>query len=102
MRSQQDQFETHHLTCLVCGALPGTACVDSEFQELPEVHPSRRITISERNWRLQQGWQPPELADDRRTRKIEEITRAVLFDPRLGSDAKSVRKALSRRSQGKL
>ena len=43
--------------------------------------------------------QPPELADDRRTRKIQEITRAVLFDPRLGSDAKSVRKALSRRSQ---
>jgi hypothetical protein len=24
MRAQRDQFETHHLTCLVCGALPGT------------------------------------------------------------------------------
>jgi hypothetical protein len=59
MRAQQDQFETHHLTCLVCGAVPGTACADREFQELPEVHESRRMSISERNWRLDQGWQPP-------------------------------------------
>lgn len=45
MRARKDEFETHHLT------------------ELPQVHPSRRMSISERNWRSQQGWEPPELAE---------------------------------------
>lgn len=102
MRAQHDQFETHHLTCLVCGALPGTACVDRDFQELQAVHESRRMPVSERNWRLAQGWQPPELADERRARKIQNVARAVLFDPRRGSDAHQVRRALRRRRQGYL
>ena len=45
MRAQHNECETHHLTYPVCGALPGTACVDSDFQELPEVHPSRRMSM---------------------------------------------------------
>jgi hypothetical protein len=101
-RDQRDQFETHHLTCLVCGALPGTACVDRRFQELPEVHESRRMPISERNWRLDQGWQPPELAEERRTREIQKIARGALFNPALGPDAQQVRQALRRRRQGNL
>jgi hypothetical protein len=99
MFTQREEFETHHLTCPVCGALPGTACVDSDFHELPEVHPSRRMTISERNWRTQQGWQPPELAKERRKRRRQQTAVSALFDPRLGPDAKAVRKALSRRRQ---
>ncbi len=93
MRARKNEFETHHLTCLVCGALPGTACIDSDFQELPQVHPSRRTSISERNWRSQQGWEPPELVEQRRTRRRQEAARAALFDPRLGPDAKAVRTA---------
>src|ERR1039457_462296 len=49
MPAQKEEFETHHLTCPVRGSLPGTTCVDSDFHELPEVHPSRRMTISGRN-----------------------------------------------------
>ena len=56
MRDQRNESETYHLMCMVCGALPGMTCVDSDFHELPQVHPSRRISISERNWRSLQGW----------------------------------------------
>jgi hypothetical protein len=63
MRTRQDESETHHLNCMVCGALPGMTCIDSDFQELPQVHPSRRMSISERNWRSRQGWEPPELVE---------------------------------------
>ena len=45
--------------CMVCGALPGTTCLDKDLRELPEVHPSRRLTIAERNWRTRNGWEPP-------------------------------------------
>ncbi|MGN9846499.1 zinc finger domain-containing protein, partial [Nonomuraea sp. H19] len=34
--------QTHHLTCPVCGALPGTSCI-SQGQELAQIHPSRRM-----------------------------------------------------------
>jgi hypothetical protein len=80
----------------------GTACVDREFRELPEVHQSRRMPISERNWRLDQGWQPPELAEEQRMRKIEKVARDPLFNPRFGPDQQQVRQALRRRRQGNL
>jgi hypothetical protein len=102
MHARQDSYETHHLTCPVCGALPGTACVGPGFAELAEVHPSRRMTVSERNWRLAEGWQPPELADERRERKKQATARAALFNPELGPGAKTVRKALRRRRRGDL
>jgi hypothetical protein len=96
MRDQRNESETYHLTCMVCGALPGTTCVDSDFHDLPQVHPSRRISISERNWRSRQGWEPPELLEQRRKRRKRESARAALFDPRLGPDAKAVQKAQRR------
>jgi hypothetical protein len=98
VRASQDRFETHHLTCMVCGALPGTTCIDGDCQELEQVHPSRRMTISERNWRVRQGWEPPELVGQRRQRKAAQARQAALFDPRLASNAKSVRKALRLRA----
>jgi len=76
-------------------ALPGAACVDSDFHELLEAHPSRRMTISERNWRNQQGWQPPELAG----REKQEAALSTLFGLRIRSKAKAVGKVLNRRSQ---
>ncbi len=93
MRVCQGNSETYHLTCMVCGALPGTTCIDSDYKELAQVHPSRRMSIQERNWRFRQGWEPPELVEQRRRRQAKEATRAALFDPRLGPDAKAVRKA---------
>jgi hypothetical protein len=57
--------ETHHLMCVVCGALPGTTCLDEDLRELEQVHPSRRLTIAERNWRTRNGWEPPELTERR-------------------------------------
>jgi hypothetical protein len=81
MRADQDKFETYHLTCPVCGALPGTTCIDSDYQELAQVHASRRMSIRERNWRFQQGWEPPELVEQRRKRRAAE---AALFNPRHG------------------
>jgi hypothetical protein len=96
MRVNQGKFETHHLTCMVCGALPGTTCIDEEYQELAQLHPSRRISIGERNWRFRQGWEPPELVERRQRRRAEEKARAALFNPRHGPGAKPVRKALRR------
>ena len=59
------EFETYHLTCPVCGALPGTSCME-DFQELERVHPSRRMSVAERNRRhAASGWEPPELAERR-------------------------------------
>jgi hypothetical protein len=98
MRAGREQFETHHLTCMVCGAVPGTACVDTDFHELPQVHASRRMSISERNWRSGQGWEPPELVSQRRGRQRQEAARAALFDPTLGPDARAVQKAARVRS----
>jgi hypothetical protein len=57
----RDGLEIHHLMCPVCGALPGTTCVE-ENQERESVHPSRRMSIAERNLRSAAGWVPPELA----------------------------------------
>ena len=99
MRVRQDKCETHHLTCMVCGALPGTTCIDDDYHELAQVHPSRRMSIGERNWRSLQGWEPPELVEQRRKRRAEEAARAALFNPRHGPDAKPVRKALRRTSR---
>jgi hypothetical protein len=78
---------------MVCGALPGTTCLDEDYQELAQVHPSRRMSIGERNWRFRQGWEPPELIERRRQRQAEEKARAALFNPRHGPGAKPVRKA---------
>lgn len=72
MRFDQGKFETYHLTCMVCGVLPGTTCLDEDYRELPQVHPSRRMSIGERNWRFRQGWEPPELVERRRKRQAEE------------------------------
>lgn len=86
MHSRQgEHFETYHLMCPVCGALPGTSCIDEGYQELVKVHPSRRVSIAERNRRVHaSGWEPPELAE-RRVREHEAwVARAPLFDPRLG------------------
>ena len=94
MRVRQGRFETYHLTCMVCGALPGTTCIDDDYQELGQVHPSRRMSISERNWRFRQGWEPPELVERRRKRRAEEAARAPLFNPRHAPSSKPVRKAL--------
>jgi hypothetical protein len=93
MRTREDSFtfETHHLMCMVCGALPGTTCIDGD-QELAQVHPSRRMSIAERNWRSRNGWEPPELVERRRERRAEEAARAALFDPRLGPGVATVLK----------
>lgn len=57
------EFETYHLTCPVCGALPGTSCIENH-RELERVHPSRRMSVAERNRRhAATGWGPPELAE---------------------------------------
>jgi hypothetical protein len=89
MRGERDgEFQTYHLTCPVCGALPGTTCIGDAYQELPEVHPSRRVSIAERNRRWSaDGWEPPELAERDRERLAAERARAPLFDPRLGPGA---------------
>jgi hypothetical protein len=94
MRFRPDGFEIHHLICMVCGALPGTTCIDDDYQELAEVHPSRRVSIQERNRRFAEGWVPPEVAERRRKRQARELARAPLFDPRLGPGAKAVGKAM--------
>ena len=86
MGIREARHETYHLTCMVCGALPGTTCLDGD-QELVQVHPSRRMSIAERNWRSGQGWEPPELVARRRLRCREMTARAALFDPRLGPAA---------------
>jgi hypothetical protein len=54
-------LEVHHPVCPVCGALPGTTCVQ-DGQKRDQVHPSRRLSIAERNRRSVRGWIPPELA----------------------------------------
>jgi hypothetical protein len=82
MQDRPDKFEAYHLTCMVCGALPGVTCVDDD-QERAEVHPSRRMSIAERNWRSRNGWEPPELVERRRRRQAEVAGRAALFDPQL-------------------
>jgi hypothetical protein len=56
----RDNLEVHHLMCPVCGALPGTTCIEDD-QEQQRVHPSRRLSIAERNYRSAEGWLPPEL-----------------------------------------
>jgi hypothetical protein len=96
MRFREDGLETYHLSCMVCGALPGTTCIDDNYQELSEVHPSRRLSIQERNRRSGEAWVPPEVAERSRKRHARETARAPLFDARLGSGAKAVRKALCR------
>jgi hypothetical protein len=96
MRFRGDGFEIYHLTCMVCGALPGTTCIDDDYQELAEVHPSRRVSIQERNRRSAEGWLPPEVAKRRRKRRARERARAPLYDPRLGRETKAVQKALRR------
>lgn len=84
-RRQSEEFETYHLTCPVCGALPGTSCIDEEFQELARVHPSRRMSVAERNWRRHEsGWEPPELVERRIKERRTRIARAPVFSPRPG------------------
>lgn len=90
------ELETSPHTCMVCGALPGTTCIDDNYQELAQVHPSRRMSVAERNWRFRNGWVPSELANKYRKRRAQEAGRAALFDPRLGPGAQAVRKAIRR------
>jgi hypothetical protein len=52
------------------------------------------MSIGERNLRFRQGWEPPELVEQRRMRRSKEAARAALFDPQLGPGAKAVQKAL--------
>ena len=74
------ESETYHLTCPVCGALPGTSCLE-DYQELERIHPSRRMSVAERNRRhAASGWEPPELAERRLTKRNAEAASA----PRLG------------------
>jgi hypothetical protein len=93
MRFREDGFEIYHLSCMVCGALPGTTCVDDSYQELADVHPSRRLSIQERNRRSGEGWVPPEVVERHRKRRARETARGPLFDARLGPDTKAVRRA---------
>ncbi len=59
-----DACEIHQLMRMVCGALSDKTCLDEDLRELPEVHPSRRLTIADRNWRPHRnGWEPQELAE---------------------------------------
>jgi hypothetical protein len=44
------------------GESDGT-CLDEDFTELLQVHPSRRLTIAERNCKTRDGREPPELVD---------------------------------------
>jgi hypothetical protein len=48
-------FETYHLMCPICGALPQTTCIDWDFQELERIHLSRRMSVAERNRRSGEG-----------------------------------------------
>jgi hypothetical protein len=96
MRFRADGLEIHHLTCMVCGALPGTTCIDDDYQELAQVHGSRRVSIEERNRRFTEGWAPPEVEERRRKRLARELARAPLFDPRLGSGAEGCREGLAK------
>jgi hypothetical protein len=77
------ESETYHLTCPVCGALPGTSCIE-DYQELERVHPSRRMSVAERNRRhATSGWEPPELAE-RRVRE-RDAKAPTVPPPRLGT-----------------
>jgi hypothetical protein len=100
MRSRQgEEFETYHLTCPVCAALPGTSCIDEEYQELARVHPSRRVSVAERNRRRDaSGWEPPELAE-RRLRRHQAIARAPLSDPTLSPDVTAAQEGPGTRSR---
>jgi hypothetical protein len=83
MRSSRGpEPETYHLTCPVCGALPGTSCIE-DYQELERVHPSRRMSVAERNRRhAATGWEPPELAERRvRERAAEGTGRRPVSSP---------------------
>jgi hypothetical protein len=76
MCSRDEEFETYYLTCPVCGALPGTSCIE-DYQELERVHPSRRMSVAERNRRhAASGWEPPELVERRRRERDAEAASA--------------------------
>ena len=76
------EFETYHLTCPVCGALPGTSCLEY-YQELERVHPSRRMSVAERNRRYAaSGWEPPELVERRLRQRDAEASSAPPPGPR--------------------
>jgi hypothetical protein len=95
MRGRDDgRFEKFHLTCPVCGALPGTTCLDEDFQELERIHPSRRVSVAERNRRYAVDWEPPELAERHREEEAARAARAPLYNPPLKSRFHSGRKAL--------
>jgi hypothetical protein len=80
------ESETYHLTCPVCGALPGTSCLE-DFQELRRIHLPRLMSVAERNRRhAASGWEPPELVERRLTnRDVEAASTPPLgLDPRAG------------------
>jgi hypothetical protein len=92
MRRQVEEFETYHLTCPVCGALPGTTCLDEEYQELATVHPSRRMSVAERNRRRHEnGWEPPELAERRTAGRAPSATLPVAGQGRAAAAIGGVR-----------
>ena len=82
MRNRQNgKCETYHLTCPVCGALPGTSCLE-DYRELERVHPSRRMSVAERNRRhATSGWEPPELAEQRLRERDADIADAPQPSP---------------------
>lgn len=85
-------FETYHLTCPVCSALPQTTCIDWDYRELEKVHPSRRMSVAERNRRSGEGWEPHELAERHRQARAARAAKAPLFDPQFKPGAAAVRK----------
>ena len=89
IQDHPDKFETHHLTCMVCGALPGITCVDDD-QERAEVHESRRMSIAERNWRSRNGWEPPDWWSGAAGSGLRRPSGLPLFDPRLGPGVAAV------------
>lgn len=78
-RRNGGEFEVHVLTCPVCGALPGTSCLNEDYQELAAVHPTRRMSVAERNLRTADGWEPPELTERRTRDQRERAPRAPVF-----------------------
>lgn len=99
-RQEDNAAETYRLTCPVCGALPGTTCLDEEYQELERVHPSRKMSVAERNRRSADGWMPPELAEREQARREAALARAPLFGAQLrraAADGNRVRAAVPAR-----
>ena len=58
-------YELLQLMCMGCSTVPGTKCLDEDLRELPEVHPTQRLTIAEQHWQTHNGWVPLKLVERR-------------------------------------